>query len=141
MAPVSNNWTARIASALCAASRWLSAGSLVLTLCAFAIAATGPRAGELALAALAPVVALGAVQIYLAARIEFDRAIFEAAAGQPDGFAGFDEALQKLGWNRSASGGRPPEARAAGLATLVKWSGRLLGVQFALALAALWLLR
>jgi len=46
-----------------------------------------------------------------------------------------------LGWTHNASGGRPPEARAAGLATLVKWSGRLLGVQFALALAALWLLR
>jgi len=141
MAPVCTNWTARIASALCAASRWLSAGSLVLTLCAFAIAATVSRAGGFALAALALVVALGAVQIYLAVRIEFDRAIFEAAAGQPDGFTGFDEALQKLGWNRRASGGRPPGARAAGLATLVKWSGRLLGVQFALALAALWLPR
>ena len=140
MAPVSSIWTARIASALCAASRWLSAGSLALALCAFAIAATRQGAGELALPALALVVALGAVQIYLAVRIEFDRAIFEASAGQPDGFAGFDEALQKLGWTRNASGGRPPEARAAGLATLVKWCGWLLGAQFALALAALWLL-
>ena len=70
-----------------------------------------------------------------------DRAIFEASAGQPDGFTGFDEALQKLGWTRNASGGRQPEARVAGLVTLVKWSGWLLGVQFALALAALWLPR
>jgi hypothetical protein len=141
MASVSSNWALRIANALCAASRWLSAGSLALTLCAFAIAAASPRAGAFALAALALIVALGAVQIYLAVRIEFDRAIFESAAGQSDGFAGFDEALQKLGWMRSADGGRPPEARAAGLSSLVKWSGRLVGAQFALVLAALWLLR
>lgn len=108
-------------------------------LCAFAIAATGARAGALALAALGLVVALGAVQIYLAARIEFDRAIFEEAAGRAEGFAGFDEARQKLGWMHRAPRDRPPEARAAGLGTLVKWSGWLLGVQFALALAVLWL--
>ena len=139
MATAGGNWTARITSALCGASRWLSAASLVLVLCAFAIAASGARAGAFALAALGLVVALGAVQIYLAVRIEFDRAIFEEAAGRADGFAGFDEARQRLGWTRGAAGDRPPQARAAGLGALVKWSGWLLGAQFALALAALWL--
>ena len=139
MATAGGNWTARITSALCGASRWLSAASLVLVLCAFAIAASGARAGAFALAALGLVVALGAVQIYLAVRIEFDRAIFEEAAGRAGGFAGFDEARHRLGWTRGAAGDRPPEARAAGLGALVKWSGWLLGAQFALALAALWL--
>lgn len=139
MAPACSNWTARISSALCTSSRWLSAASLVLVLCAFAIAASGARAGAFALAALGLVVALGAVQIYLAVRIEFDRAIFEEAAGRADGFAGFDEARRKLGWMRGASGDRPPQARAAGLGALVKWSGWLLAAQFALAVAALWL--
>jgi hypothetical protein len=139
VATAGGNWTARISSALCRASRWLSAASLVLVLCAFAIAASGARAGAFALAALGLVVALGAVQIYLAVRIEFDRAIFEEAAGRADGFAGFDEARHRLGWTRGAAGDRPPQARAAGLGALVKWSGWLLGAQFALALAALWL--
>src|SRR3970282_63868 len=65
VATAGGNWTARISSALCRASRWLSAASLVLVLCAFAIAARGARRGAFALAALGLVVALGAVQIYL----------------------------------------------------------------------------
>jgi hypothetical protein len=141
MASAHAGWIASIASALSAASRWLSAGSLTLTLCALAILATRPQAGAGAPLALALVAGLGAAQTYLAVRIEFDRAIFEAAAARPGGFAGFDEALQKLGWSRRASSDRPPEARAAGLGSLVKWSGALLGAQFALLLAALWLLR
>jgi hypothetical protein len=137
----SNDWTSQIASALCAASRWLSAASLVLMLFAFNIAAIEPRAGAHALAVFAFVVVLGLAQIYLAVRIEFDRVIFEVATGRPDGFAGFDGALAKLGWKRSSDSERSPAQRAVGLMSLVKWSGWLLGIQFALVLTALWLLQ
>lgn len=135
MALATGVWTARIAAALCAASRWLAAGSLGLTVCALA---TAPLATGVAFAAMALSAALGAVQLYLAVRIEFDRAIFAAAAH--DGFEGFDEALGRLGW-RGSNTERSPEQRAAGLVWLVKWSGALLVAQFAFLLAALGLLR
>ena len=126
-----------MSSALCVASRWLSAGALGLTLCALALLAIRANAGSFAQSALALVIALGGVQTYLAVRIEFDRAIFEVAAERADGFAGFDEALHALGWKRGSAEGRTPQARAAGLRSLVTWSGGRLGVQFALMLAAL----
>lgn len=129
-------WSAHIAAALCAASRWLSAGSLGLTVCSLV---TAPLAAGVAFAALTACAALGAVGLYLAVRIEFDRAIFAAAA--QEGFDGFDEALGRLGWRRGAEPARSPESRAAGLATLVKRAGALLAAQFALLLAGLWLLR
>lgn len=108
-----------------------------MTLCAFALVATHSNAGALAQTAIALVIALGAAQTYLAVRIEFDRVIFEEAAARADGFAGFDEALNALGWRRSNSGSRTPLVRAAGLRSLVIWSGWLLGGQFALALTGL----
>jgi hypothetical protein len=136
MALSAGAWSAHIAAALCAASRWLSAGSLGLTVCALVAA---PLAAGMAFAALAACAAFGGVQLYLAVRIEFDRAIFTAAA--QEGFEGFDEALGRLGWRRGADPARPPESRAAGLASLVKRAGVLLAAQLALLLAGLWLLR
>jgi hypothetical protein len=141
MAPLDHDWPAWISAAMSGASRWLSAGSLVLVLGATAVLATSVQAGITALAALSLVVALGAVQIYLAVRIEFDRAIFRIAAERADGFRGFDAALRQLRWVRGASDERTPEARAAGLRALIACSGRLLAAQFALVLAAFWLLR
>jgi hypothetical protein len=76
-------------------------------------------------AALAPVIALGGIQVYLAVRIEFDRRIFELAAGEPDGFTGFD------------GSSRSPQDRVAGLTRLVRWHGGLLAAQLVLALTAL----
>jgi hypothetical protein len=108
-------WPAHTAAALCVASRWISAASLVMTILAFVAYA----------AALAPVIALGAAQIYLAVRIEFDRRIFELAAREPDGFAGFDDS------------GRSAQDRLAGLTRLVRWHGGLLAAQLVLTLAAL----
>jgi len=133
-----DSWAACIAGALCAASRWLSAASFVLVLVALFALATRARSGPAAAGALALVVALGAVQVYLAVRIEFDRAIFARAAERPGGFAGFDEAMQELGWRRRPTAARTPSARTAGLRALVAWVAGLLAAQLALALTALW---
>lgn len=140
MSTLDDDWTAWISGALCAACRWLSAASLMLVLVALFALATRAQSRPAAAAALALVVALGAVQVYLAVRIEFDRAIFARAAQRPGGFAGFDEALQELGWRRRPVAERTPADRAAGLRTLVAWAAGLLAAQLALELAALWLL-
>lgn len=131
-------WVARIGAALCIAGRWLAAGSLALTASALIAAATAPRPAA-ALAALALVAVLGAAQLYLALRIEFDRAVFDAAAQV--GFEGFDQALGETGLRRGAVPARTPQARVAGLASLLRWSAGLLAAQFLLWLAALCLQR
>lgn len=127
-------WPARIAAALCVASRWQAGTALVVTACSLLalVQANGPAFALLALA-----VVLGALQIHLAVRIEFDRAIFAAAL--QGGFEGFDEALGRLGWRPVADVSRSTQARVAGLASMVKRSAALLVGQLALALAGLWL--
>jgi hypothetical protein len=96
-----------------------------MTVSAFAVAGAVPLGGGVATVALGLIIIIGALQIYLAVRIEFDRQIFDLAAGDPEGFAGFDQS------------GRSSEARAAGLASLVRWSGVLLAAQLILALVVL----
>ena len=110
---------------------------MLLTVSAFALAGAGPRGAAVATAALALIIVIGAVQVYLAVRIEFDRRIFELAAEEPEGFAGFDAALRAMGLQRASKGERSPEARAAGAAALVRWSGVLLAAQLVLGLAVL----
>lgn len=141
MAATDEAWAAWISGAVCAASRWVSATSIVLALGALALLAARPQPGAASAAALALVVLLGAAQVYLAVRIEFDRAIFARAVERPGGFSGFDEVLRQLGWRRGPAASRTPEARAAGLRALIMASACLLGAQFALALAALGLAR
>jgi len=82
-------------------------------------------------------IAARAVQTYLAFRIELDRAIFEAIANELGTFERFDAAAVAIGLSRRPAG-RSPEARAKGLWSLVKCSGLVLGLQLALAVAALW---
>lgn len=128
-------WTARIAGALCVANRWQAAAVLAVTF--FSLLAIVPAKGA-AFALLASAAALGVPGIYLAVRIEFDRAIFSAAAR--DGFEGFDEACGRLGWRPAAAASRSTQERAAGVASLVKVSAALLVSQLGLALAGVWLL-
>ena len=136
METASLQWSARVASALCAASRWCAAASLLMTLTAFALGAAAGEGAEVgASAALALVVVIGALQIYLAMRIEFDRRIFERVAEAAQGWDGFDQAMRELGLMAREKAGRPPAARAAGLATLVRWHAGLLAAQLVLALA------
>jgi len=87
-------------------------------------------------ALLAAIVVSGAMQVYLAFRIEFDRVLFEAASNDTAAFERFDQALAAIGLARPR-GARLPGERAAGLLRLVKSSGLLLGLQFALATAAI----
>jgi hypothetical protein len=121
------------ALALCLASRWLSAASLLVTAAAFAAAVAFPPASSIAAAALALVLAVGAVQVYLAVRIEFDRVIFDTVR-DAEGWKAFDAALVRLGWARAGTTGRTAEDRAAGLARLVRTSGVLFVAQLVLAL-------
>jgi hypothetical protein len=135
--PVPHQWPARVASALGGASRWCAASSLLITLAAFVIGAATDT--QSAAAAVLPglIVVLGAVQIGLAVRIEFDRRIFDLLAAAPEGWSGFDDAMRELGLMDRAKIGRPPAARAAGLARLVRWHGGLLLAQLLLCLALL----
>jgi hypothetical protein len=126
---------AKTAAALCVAARWSAAASLVLTAVAFNRL---PGDGAALRMLLAAIVAAGAVQAYLAFRIELDRVIFEAAANETAVFERFDAALAAIGLARRA-GGRLPEERAAGLWRLVKSGAIVLALQFALAVAAAFL--
>ncbi|HYR33366.1 MAG TPA: hypothetical protein VEQ87_03655 [Burkholderiales bacterium] len=128
------DWTARTAAALCVASRWLAVGALVLTMTAFGAGLAGLRAG-VASASLVLIVLLGATQVYLAVRIEFDRRIFELV-GPSRSFDGFDAALRGMGLERRGARERSTQERAAGLVSLIRWSGRLLAAQFVLAVLA-----
>lgn len=120
---------ARTAHALCVAARWPAAASLVLT----GAALVHLSESRILLAA---VVVAGAVQTYLAFRIEFDRVIFEAIAYDAGSFESFDAALAALGM-AGRSAGRPPAQRVAGLRRLLKCSGIVCALQFALAVAAI----
>ena len=107
-----------------------------MTLTAFALGAA-TEADAASSAALALIIVIGAMQVYLAMRIEFDRRIFDRVADTPEGWSGFDHAMRELGLMRPAKGGRAPAARAAGLAALVRWHAGLLAAQLVLALALL----
>ena len=78
-----DQWLARSTVAACVASRWVSCASLgvtVLALCCLFFLKTPPMA-EFAIAISA---ATGAAQAYLAARVEFERVIFEGIASATD---------------------------------------------------------
>jgi hypothetical protein len=128
-----HQWQASVAGALCRASRWCAAASLLITATAFA-AGIAVEAGRAPAAGLALIVAAGAPQIYLAVRIEFDRRIFDLVAAAPQGWSGFDGAMRELGLMRADKAGRPPAERVAGLAALVRWHAGLLATQLLLVL-------
>ena len=135
-----DQWIARCAAAVCVASRWFSCASLALALvslcCLFFLAM--PPLAQLAVAAVA---GTGAAQAYLAARVEFDRAIFESLASATDaGVAaqGFDAAAQEAGLLQGRKAGRDLGERAAGLVTLTNIIFFVFLFQFALLLAAAW---
>lgn len=137
-----DQWTARCASAACTASRWASGASLVLSalaLCCLYLLPVQPLAwGAIGLAAAA-----GAVQVYLAARIEFDRAIFrDIAAAVPDAAAGagaFDVAAQAVGLLPARKAGRDLAQRARGALALVRAVFCVPLLQLALLIAAAWM--
>ena len=132
-------WIARCATAACVASRWISGTSIVLTVLALCSLYFLPAGRALAAAAISLAAAAGAAQVYLAVRIEFDRAIFENFAGTAAGAAdGFDRAAQTLGLLSSGKAGRDFTRRTAGVLWLVRMAFLVFLVQLALLVAAAW---
>lgn len=125
---------ARTAAALCVAGRWVGAASLLLTAGALMQLPTYGAAHRIVLTAI---LVAGAGQAYLSFRVELDRLIFEAAANDTAALERFDAARAAIGLGRRAVG-RTPEQRAAGLWRLLKASGVVLALQFALAIASVW---
>ena len=141
MDPGLDEWMARSAVALCAASRWLSGAAVVLAVVALSAVHARPAARIAAAAGLA-VAAAGAVQVYLAVRIEFDRHVFAALARarEPgEAVKGFDGAMRALGMMPERKTGRTLADRVRGLRTLVRRAGWLFAVQLALSLVAAWM--
>ena len=138
-----DQWIARCSAAVCTASRWFSCASLALSLvslcCLFFLAM--PPLAQLAVAAAA---GTGAAQAYLAARVEFDRMIFESLASATDAgnaVTDFDTAAQQVGLLPGRKAGRDLGERAAGLITLTNTIFFVFLFQFALLLAAAWTAR
>jgi hypothetical protein len=136
-------WMARIAVALCVASRWLSAVALALSGIAlvalyFAPAGSAPAATLLSLAAAA-----GAIQAYLVLRIEFDKQVFEAIVTRTGATAAalqaFDGALQALALSSDGNAGRPLRERVQGMMSLIMKTAWVLAIQFALLILVPWL--
>jgi hypothetical protein len=135
-------WSARIALALCIASRWLSGPSLVLTALAWAALVLTPRAVPCT-ALLLVIVAGGAAQIYIAFRIEFDRRIFDAWAHDTDADAArrFDTTMRALDLLPPNRNGRADIERVRGVIRLVKSSGWLFSLQVACLVLVGWMCR
>jgi len=81
--------------------------------------------------------ALGVVQVYLAARVEFDRVIFEALAESPGEAAHFDAAIS-AGKMHAQETGRTMAQRAAGARRFVIAGGIVFMAQVILAAASAW---
>lgn len=137
-----DQWLARCASAVCASSRWASCASLVLATLALVCLYLKP-VEPLAAGALSFAAAAGAVQVYLAARVEFDRMILRDIAGTaPDtaGAAGaFDAAAQAAGLLPERKAGRDLVQRTAGVQALAQFIYCVLLLQLALLIAAAWM--
>jgi hypothetical protein len=139
-----DRWLARCARAICAGSRWASCASLVLAALALAFLYLEP-VGPAAAATISVAAAAGAVQVYLAARVEFDRMIFQdIAAAAPDaaGAAGaFDAAAREAGLLPERKAGRDLLQRTAGVLALARAIFGVLLLQLALLIAAAWMSR
>jgi hypothetical protein len=133
-------WIARTTAALCAASRWMIAAALALTVLAAARLLLGPPGNPLTRLALAAVLALGAPQLYLAVRIELDRRLFErlaeGAGVESRGLAQLDGALEALHMQGAEKSGRSLPDRAQGALSLVRRLGGLTAGQLALLILA-----
>jgi hypothetical protein len=138
-----DEWTARSAEALCAGSRWVHGASLGLAAVALWMMYALPPAGATARTALSIAAGAGALQLYYALRIEFDRRIFAGLAslrgGSAETLEALDHAMRELGLAGGRSGGRPLAERARGLAALVRRCGWIFAGQAVLMLAGAWL--
>lgn len=135
-------WISRIAAALCAASRWVVAVAIALTVLAATRLLLIPPGDWLTKLGLALVVALGAVQLYLAVRIELDRRLFqrlaESAGVESRALAELDEAMQALRLQSPDRTGRSLADRAQGVLSLIRRLGLVTAVQLAALVLIVW---
>ena len=130
MAP--DAWTPRIAAALLRRGAMVHAMSAALTLGGIAAVVFG-------FPGMWPVVVVGLVEFWLAARVAIDADLF-AALGEDD-LARFDEAMRRLGLMPESKAGRPMDDRIRGALRLLKLQGAMLLLQIVLAFIAMMLLR
>ncbi len=133
------SWQLRLALGACRAGRLLAAASLAGALFALHLATGTAGLPGRVFAALAALAVLPA--LYLAARLEIDRGLFQRLADAQDvngdDLAALDRALVELGWKAEAGATRPLAARVAGTLRLVKGlAGVVAGQWLVLALTA-----
>ena len=136
-------WIARIAAALCAASRWLAVAAIAMTVIAAMRLVLFPPESMLGKLGLSLILVFGAMQIYLAVRIEFDRRVFEFLAerggGEAQLLAQLDGAMRALRLQSEAKLERDLTERAQGLVSLIQRLGWILVGQFTVLAAVAWL--
>ena len=130
MAP--DAWTPRIAAALLRRGAMVHAMSAALTLGGIAAVVFG-------FPGMWPVVVVGLVEFWLAARVAIDADLF-AALGEDD-LARFDEAMRRLGLMPESKAGRPMNDRIRGALRLLTLQGAMLLLQIVLAFIGMMLLR
>jgi hypothetical protein len=120
-------WSPRIAAALLRRGAMVHAVSAALTIGGLALAVFDQALWP------AGVIAIGAVEFWLAARVAIDADLF-AALGDDD-LARFDDAMQRLGLMQAGKAGRSMEQRIRGALRLLKLQGATLLLQIAALLA------
>ena len=125
-------WTPRIAAALLRRGAMVHAMSAALTLGGIAAVVFGFHGTW-------PVVVVGLIEFWLAARVAIDADLF-AALGEGD-LARFDEAMRQLGLMPEGKAGRPMDDRIRGALRLLKLQGAMLLLQIVAAFIGMMLLR
>ena len=130
MAP--DAWTPRIAAALLRRGAMVHAMSAALTLGGIAAVVFGFHG-------MWPVVVVGLIEFWLAARVAIDADLF-SALGEGD-LAQFDEAMRRLGLMPQSKAGRPMDNRIRGALRLLKLQGAMLLLQIVAIFIGMMLLR
>jgi len=125
-------WTPRITAALLRRGAMVHAMSAALTLGGIAAVVFGFHGTW-------PVVVVGLIEFWLAARVAIDADLF-AALGEGD-LARFDEAMHRLGLMPEGKAGRPMDDRIRGALRLLKLQGAMLLLQIVEAFIGMMLLR
>jgi len=132
-------WSAAIAAAALRRGAMIHTASLLLLGIAVVVGAAA-RADVAFLIAAGVIVALGAVEFWLAARVALDADLFDAIAARHGDLAGFDRAMLRLGLMPTGKAGRPIDARLRGAFRLLKLQASALGLQLAvLVVFVLWI--
>lgn len=135
------DWQAELAVGACRAGRLLALAGLGLALLALAVLACRATASVWQTVVWSGVVLAAVPGLYLGARIEMDRGLFQRlsrmSSGAVEALPALDAALAEL--NPSTRPGRDLGERVGGLFRLVRRLGGLVMLQMGLALLAAWL--